>query len=534
MKKYLTLLLAVLLALTLVGCSSTDSGDSDSSTTLYFNLGYDPDSFDPQAANVSEAGVVVYQITDFLYRQNLDGEFEPSLAESYTVSDDGLVYTFTLREGITFSDGSAITAEDVRYSWVRALDPANAFEYAYQLYYIKNGEAYNAGEVDESEVGITVVDERTVEVTLESPTPYFISLTGFYTYGIVSKEFAEAQETYGDSPETTLSSGPFVVAEHVRDQYVRLEKNENYWDADSVVLEEIYIYCVEESSTEIQMFETGQLDLTWLSIPSADLTRLEEEGSLYYWSTANTRYIQANYDNEVLSDPLVRKALELAIDRDSIATNVVMSAEAVTGFIPNSMTAVDDTTQPFRTETLIPTSGDIEEAQRLLAEAGYPNGEGFPTDLELLYTTGEANKAIAEAIVAMWQENLNITVTAVNLEGTVRLDRKNTGDFDFSLDGWTTDYLDPYSFLEIFITGNAYNNSSYSNAEYDAYLEIAKNSTDQSVRQEAMAAAEAILIEDMGVLPLWQNTKAYLQIDTLTDLVLSELGTIDFKWASKG
>ena len=326
MKKCLVLLLIVLMAFGVVGCSGGD--ESDSGKVLYTNIGYDPDSFDPQQSNVLESGIVVNQLYDNLYREDPNGEFVPSLAEDYTVSDDGLVYTFTLRDGITFADGTPITVEDVIYSWTRALEPSNGFEYAYQLYYIKNGAAFNAGEASADELGLKAVDDKTLEVTLESPTPYFASLTGFITYGVVCKEFVEAQETYGVDVDSTLTSGPFVVAEHVKGQYVKLAKNENYWDKDSVNLDEIYIYCVEESSTEVQMYETGQLDMTYLNIPSADQTRLSEEGLLKTWSTANTRYIQANYDTEVLSDARVRKALEYALDLDAIATNVVFNSEA--------------------------------------------------------------------------------------------------------------------------------------------------------------------------------------------------------------
>ena len=531
MKKCLVLLLIVLMAFGVVGCSGGD--ESDSGKVLYTNIGYDPDSFDPQQSNVMESGIIVNQLYDNLYREDPNGEFVPSLAEGYTVSDDGLVYTFTLRDGITFADGTPITVEDVIYSWTRALEPSNGFEYAYQLYYIKNGAAFNAGEASADELGLKAVDDKTLEVTLESPTPYFVSLTGFITYGVVCKEFVEAQETYGVDVDSTLTSGPFVVAEHVKGQYVKLSKNENYWDKDSVNLDEIYIYCVEESSTEIQMYETGQLDMTYLNIPSADQTRLNEEGVLKTWSTANTRYIQANYDTEVLSDARVRKALEYALDLDAIATSVVFNSEAATGFIPSGMTAVDDASKPFKDTNLLEDAGNVELAKQLLAEAGYPNGEGFPDDLELLYTTDESNKAIAEAVVQMWKENLNINVKAVNLEGKVRLDRKNTGDFDFSLDGWTTDYLDPYSFLEIFETDNQYNNSHYSNSEYDDLLKVAKASSDQSERQEAMVKAEEILLEDMGVMPLYVATKSYMESDAVSGVVRSELGFMDFKWADK-
>ena len=238
-----------------------------------------------------------------------------------------------------------------------------------------------------------------------------------------------------------------------------------------------------------------------------------------------------NNENPVLADANVRSALLLALDRKVLAENVVTNSVACGGFIPNQMAAVDNPSNVFRTEDLLPAEGDIAKAQQLLADAGYPNGEGFPTDMELIYTTGEANKALAEAIVEMWRVNLNINITAANLEGTVRRDRKNTGDFEFSLDGWSTDYLDPFSFLEICMSDNQYNNGKYSNAEYDALMTEVKYSADQTLRQQKMVEAEEILVAEAGVMPLYNGTKMYMEREGVTGVVRSLLGQMDFKWA---
>lgn len=535
MKKLLVLLVAVLMALSLVGCSSgsndTPAADTPATKTLRFNVGFDPDSFDPQECNTMEPAIILDQMYDFLYRETETGDFVPSLATGYTTNEDGTVYTFTLRDGITFEDGTPITANDVKFSWTRALDPANAFEYAYQLYYIKNAEAFNAGEATADDLGLEVVDEKTLVVTLERPTAYFVSLTGFITYGIVSEAYANSVEKYGADASTALASGPYRVAEWNKGQYVKFEKNQNYWDKDNVNLDELIIYCVSESSTEITMYETDQLDMTYMSMTSADTLRLKDQ--LKYWQTLNTRYVMVNAEwDDVLSNPTVRQALMAALDLDTLAETVVLNCEAAEGYIPNGMAAVDNPSQLFRKEAFLKTSGDPETAKALLAEAGYPNGEGFPTNYQLVYTTNDANKALAEAIVYMWKDVLNIDVVAQNLEGTVRRDKKNAGDYQFSLDGWTTDYLDPYSFLEIFTTGNAYNQSKYSNADYDALVAVAANSLDQAEREVAMEAAEKLLIVDeMACLPLYNSIKAYLVKDSISGVVLSKMGIADFKWA---
>lgn len=547
MKKIISVLLVAVLCLSLVACGGNNNASSNeggnggnggsssnapaAKKVLRANCGFDPDTFDPQASNVLENALIVNQMYEYLYRENLNGEFAPALAESYTVSDDGLEYVFTLKDGIMFADGSPITTSDVKFSWVRALDPDNAFEYAYQLYYIKNGAAFNAGECSADDLGLEIIDEKTIKVTLENPAPYFVSLTGFTTYAIVSEKFASSVETYGADVASSLSSGPFMPTEWVKGQYVKYEKNPNYWDADSVKLDELYYYAVSESNTEIQMYETDMLDITYMGMPAATQAQYAAQGVLKSWPSLNTRYVMVNSENEVLSDPNVRKALQLALDLEPLARDVVTNCDPATGFIPEKMAAVDVPSNLFKTEGLIPTTAQVEEAQKLLAEAGYPNGEGFPTDFSIVYTTNEANKALAEAIVEMWRQNLNINVLAENLEGTVRRDRKNNGDYQFSLDGWSTDYMDPYSFLEIFKTGNAYNQSRYSNADYDAQLEIAATSNDQAERQAAMVKAEQILMADQACLPLYVSTKSFLAKDNLTGIVFSQMGSADFKCA---
>ncbi|MBQ1357957.1 MAG: hypothetical protein IIY63_01910 [Oscillospiraceae bacterium] len=531
LKKLFALLLVLVTVFSLTACGGKKEEDAGSDKmTVKFNTGFDPDSFDPQEANVMETSLVDNQCYDYLYRENLKGDFDPSLATGYTLDDSGTVYTFTLRDGIKFADGSPIKASDVVFSWTRALDPENAFEYAYQLYYIKNGEAFNAGEASASDLGLRIIDDKTLEVTLERPTPFFVSLTGFVTYGIVSEDFVTKQEKYGADVDSTLASGPFMPVEFNKGQYVRFEKNPNYWDAASVKIDELYFYCVSETSTELTMFETGNLDMTYMSFTAADTIRLKDQ--LLYWPSLSTRYIMCNNENGVMADPNVRKALAYALDVQKLCDTVVPSAVPCTGFVPNDMAAVDDTTKVFRKEALFDVDGDVELAKKYLADAGFPNGEGFPTDVSIVYTTSESNKAIAEALVEMWRVNLGITIKAENLEGTVRRDRKNSGDYYMSLDGWTTDYLDPYSFMEIETTGNIYNQGRVSNAEYDRLVAIAASSNDQAERQQAMEEAEKVLITDiMGLIPLYNSTKAYVANPKLKDVVMSLMGGIDFKSA---
>ncbi len=541
MKKLSLVLLTLLLCFGLFGCSgggngggdTPSGGDTAAKKVIKANVGFDPDTFDPQASNVMENAIVLTQMYSGLMRENPDGEFELDLAaELPTISEDGTVYTWKIKDNANFADGSPVTAEDVKFSWTRALDPNNAFDYAYQLYYIKNGEAFNAGEATADDLGLKVIDEKTLEVTLERPTPYFTGLTAFNTLMIISKTFAEKQATYGADVASSLASGPFVPVEFVKGQYVRYEKNQNYWDKDSVKIDELYLYAVSESSTEITMYEVGDLDMTYMGMSNADIKRYQQDGTLKYWSSANTRYIMVNNEKAPLDDPKVRKALSLALDRQSFVDNVIISAVVADGFVSNDMPAPDGS-GVFTPENFLNSTANIEEAQKLLAEAGYPNGEGWPEGVSIVYTTNDTNKVQCEALVEMWRTNLNINITAQNVEGTVRRDLKRTGDYYMSWDGWTTDYMDPYSFMEILITGNIYNQGRYSSAEYDALVAEAANSNDQAVRTEKMAAAEAIAMDEMGAIPVYNSIKGYLESDKISGVVCSQLGTWDFKWADK-
>lgn len=541
MKKLWILLMVVLMSLSLTGCGSDNSGKTDEGKVLRFNLGYEPDTLDPQLSNNLESGIIMTQLYDTLLREQPDGTFKPSLAESFTESEDGLVYTFKLRSGMKFSSGNPITAEDVVYSWTRALDPRIAAEYAYQLYYIKGAEALNATDPADTAaldaslagLGVKAIDELTVEVTLDHPTPYFSSLVGFVTYAVVDKKFIEATPEYGkDIKSSAAYSGPYVMKEWKRKEYVVLEKNVNYWDAGNVKLDQIYIYAVNSSPTEITMFETDQIDVTYFAMASADADRLQKAGLLKSADNLMTNYVTINTLRKPLDDVRVRQALLLALDRDALASQVMKKgAVAVDGLIPPGMPDPADLTKKFRTESLVSTTkADVPAAQKLLADAGYPNGEGFPV-FEVIYTTSESTKAIAEAMSEMWKANLNIDVKTQNMEGTVRRDKRQQKDFDMTLNGWSVDYIDPYSFLEICTTGNVYNEGSYSNAEYDRLVAASKEERDPVKRSQLLKDAEKIVVEEVGVLAYASSPRVYLEKEGVSGIIRSPLGLIDFKYA---
>ncbi len=554
LKRVLSLLLVLLMVFSLAACSgggdTNNGGDNeggeasgDVEQTISFNIISDPTTLDPGLSNVTENSIICTQMYDYLYRESADGGVAPSLAESYTVSDDGLVYTFKLRDGIKFSNGEPITANDFVFTWTRVLDPRTGAAYAYQLTYIKGGAALNSVDLSAADadkqiedaianLGLKAIDDKTLEVTLESPTPYFLSLVSFTTYAVLSEKAVTENPNWADDVSTLVTSGPFTLDEWKKGEYLIYKKNPNYWDADNVKLETLKFMMIDSATTEVTLWETGELDITYGNIPVSDMDRFEAEGKLKTQNWVQMYYITLQTEKTPFTDPRVNLALSMALDRTAFCTQVMKAGSIpAEGLIPPGMADVD-TSKTFREAGGNLLEENVEKAQQLLAEAGYPNGEGFPS-VEFCYTTNEKNKAQVEAIVEMWRTNLNIDVIPVNLEGKVRTEKRRMGDFDMTLNGWVGDYADPFTFFEVFLTGNSYNDGRYSNSEYDALIESTKTELDPNKRFATFHQAEEVLLSTMPIIPLAEGPKAYLEAESVKGVNRSPLGMVDFIYAYK-
>ena len=577
MKKKIALLLALsMIAAMLVGCTigggatTTTAGSSTSTTAgsgatatattaggggtapaadpkiITYNIGYTPEhGMDPGLGQTTSSVNMFIQVTGYLYRNNLQNEWVPELAESYTVSDDQLTWTFKLRPGMKFSSGNPITAEDVKYSWMRAIDPDMASEYAFILEVIKGAVDFEGSRSDDSPisyeaardaVGIEVIDDLTIAVTLEAPVPYFIQLMGFCTYGVLDMKFCEelkaAGKTYGDSPENASSSGPFKWTEYRIGEYFMTMVNENYVFADEIKLDGVRYTVIEQSVTELNLWETGEVDVTFVDMSSADRDKYDSEGKLTKVGILGTQWFAFNCVRAPFDDPKVRMALQKALDLDTLVNTVVKGGYLpADGFIPRSMPATDDPTKPFRTEPFYDIKGEVEAAKALLAEAGYPDGAGFP-DFKVQYgVTSDANRAIVEAMCAMWKTNLGINGIPDGMETQARLDARRAGDFDITCQGWGADYADPYTFLETMKYGHFYNYGNYNNPAFDQALADSFAATTDKGRNDALVLAEKILMEDAGVLMTYFSGKTFLQNPRVVDVVCSPMGIVDFRWA---
>lgn len=476
---------------------------SDVEQTLVWNLGSDPKTIDPGLNAASDGGHVTNNTFEGLMRE-IDGKLEPAMAESYTVSEDGLVYTFTIRDDAKWSDGQAVTANDFEYAWSRVVDPATASEYAW-IFDEVNVASWKA------------LDEKTFEVTLSVPTPYFVGLTAFYTFFPVRQDMVETagEGAWATNPETAVSNGPFKVTSFKTGDRIVLEPNEYYWRRDEVKLNKIEVLMIVDQATALTGYESGQIQVLD-DMPLAEIPRLLAEDSTFMILPNDAVYYYSfNTKVKPMDDVRVRKALSLAIDRTAIVETVTKAGQMPAhSLIPGGH--LDANGNVFNevsgTYDIAPTA-KAEEAQALLAEAGYPNGEGFPA-LEIMYNTSEGHKNIAEAIQEMWKQNLNIDVTLTNQEWAVFQDSRIQHNFQIARAGWIGDYSDPMTYLGMFTSGGTNNYSQWDNEEFDALLEASKTASGQD-RFDILYQADKLLSESYVVMPIYYYTDPQMVKDTV-------------------
>ena len=501
-------------ALTLPSCMSTCDEET---TTLVdkqeirIGNGTEPRELDPSTST----GVPESHIEDNLFEglcsyDPFTLKPMPGAAESWQISSDAKVYTFTLRKNLKWSDGKPLTAEDFVYSWQRTLDPKTASEYAYQLYYIKNGEAFNKGKLkDAKQLGVVAKDAHTLVVTLEQPTPYFLNLTSFHTLYPVPRHVIKKHKQEWTKEGKMVSNGPFKLAEWRLNRHIMLVPNEHYWDKDKVKIKAAYFMPIENENTEEKAFISGQLHMTTtvpsIKIPHYKKLKKRDPKNAVYQSTPmlGTYFYRFNVTKKPTDDKRVRRALALTIDRRLIVDKITKGDQLPAwSFVP------PDTAGYTYPRTFIkdsPSKQDIAEAKRLMKEAGYPNGKGFPK-IDLLYNTSEGHKKIAVAIQQMWKKHLGIEIGILNQEWKVFLNTVRALNYNISRAGWIGDYPDPNTFLDMYVTGGGNNDLGFSNKNYDNYIKMAAAEQVHAKRLEYFRQAEDILMEEMAIMPIYFYT----------------------------
>ncbi|HZP61046.1 MAG TPA: peptide ABC transporter substrate-binding protein [Opitutaceae bacterium] len=508
------LALFVAAALLLNGCGrhSADSvAGAPPKKILNFGNGTEPQDIDPQAVNgVPEFNIILALLEGLVSYDPHDQHPIPGVAKSWEISPDNLVYTFHLREDAKWSNGDPVTAQDFLLSYKRMLTPSLGAEYAYMIFnYVAGAKDYYDGKLkDFSQVGIKAPDAHTLQITLTHPTPYLLkAMCHMAWFPVPVKVIAkfgglDRKGTDWTRPGNFVGNGPFRLKSWQPNQRLVVERSPTYWDRANVKLDEIDFFPVENANAEENMFRTGQLDITSELPPDKipfykrdhpDQLRIAPFLGLYFYS--------CNVKRPPLDNVKVRRALALAIDRESLIKNVVKGDEqpayavsypGVAGYVPRAR-----------------LTGTVDEARRLLAEAGYPDGRGFPP-LELLYNTSEGHRAIAEAIQQMWKKNLNVDISLHNEEWKVYLDALNTKNYQLGRYGWIADYIDPNVFLDLWETGGGNNDTNWSDPEYDRLLAASRAAPNDQDRYEIYQKMDAILVDQLPIIPIYYYTRVHL------------------------
>ena len=534
-------LLALAASAALIGCKpktaeeAAREGGGDG--VLRWNLAADPKTLDPGLNGATDGSDIINNTHEGLIREQ-QGKLIPGMAESWETSDDGKTVTFNIRRGLKWSDGSPLTAKDFEYSWKRAIDPATASEYGWLWKYTNVVGAYDAveGKGSLDDVGIRAVDDYTFEVKLINPTDYFVSLSSFTTFNPVKQAAVEAgpEGAWAKNPDIYVSNGPFVLTDYTIGDGLTLEKNQNYWNADKVKLERIEVKFIDDTATGYTAYQAGEFDyLNATSVPTSEIpTLVAENPEFYIFPLLGTYYYNFNLDLEMWQDARVRRALTLAIDRKKITEVLSRGNVPAAGFVPPGFPDHQgrDFFETSGTYGIPLDDSGVAEAQRLLAEAGYPGGEGFP-EFVMLYNTAEGHKLVAEMMQEMFKTNLGITTTLENQEWAVFQDTRKEGDFELSRGGWITDFLDPMGLLAIFQSDNTYNDPNYDNQEYDKLVTRA-NETVGAEHFEALYAAQDILMTELPVIPVYHYVDYMLSSPQVKGWTRSQLGSVDFSGAS--
>ncbi len=491
------------------GDRPVDAGVRDQ--VLLLANGAEPRGLDPHiVTGVTENRVISAIIEGLInYHPTDDRLPEPGVAEHWESQDNHRVWLFELREDARWTNGDPVTAHDFVYSWKRMLTPELGAEYAEMLYILEKAQAFHQGEItDFSQVGVKALDDHTLEVTLVGPTPYFLQMLKHYSWYPVHPPTIErfggiaARGAEWTRPENYVGNGPFRLEAWEINRVIRVVKSDVYWDADTVRLREIRFYPIDNAATEESSFLNGQIHATsGLSSDKVPHYRRNRPDILYSEPYLGTYYYRLNVTRPVLDDVRVRRALALSIDRELIVERVTQGGQQPAwGYTPVMFGDYDPP------QTL---SHDPEAARRLLAEAGYPGGEGFPR-LEILFNTLEDHRKIAEAIQEMWRGALGIRVSLRNQEWKVYLETQARLDYDISRAGWIADYVDPITMLDLWTSTSGNNQTGWASDEFDELIQRARRSATQKEHYGLLRQAEKILLDELPVIPIYWYTQLYL------------------------
>ena len=533
--KNLIILFTTLFLLVFVSCDNQKSKNSFKEGEISINLGGEPRTLDPTLNSLSFGSIYMIHFFEGLTKRDIKDNVVPGMAESWDISKDGLKYTFHLRTNAKWSDGKSVIASDFEYALKRAANPKTAATYSHMLNIIKNARLIISGKAEVETLQVKALDDYTLEIILENPTPYFLEYISVSSpYFPVRKDIVE---TYGDNwsrnPETYIVNGPYIMTERKQDEKIVMEVNTNYYDKDYIVAEKINILIMDDSNTALAAMKNGDLQFSVIEAPMGEITSLMKENYILQEPAYGIYFLEINSQKGVLTNKNIRKALSLAFDRNYIISNVTKMNQIPAGaFVSPNLKDYDG--KDFRENggnyiDIDNYQNNVEEAKKLMADAGYPNGENFPV-LEIRTTPGYFT-LICEAIQDMYRSNLGIDILIKSEEYNATYQAMIQKDYDLARTGWTADFSDPMAMLNFFSKTSAVNHTGFESEEFNNLLEFASKTQNQKERMEALHKAENILFDYIPVIPIIYRMDPFMISPKLKGAIFNPLGRYKFNYA---
>ncbi len=547
MKKTIAMLLTMVMisSVLLSGCGKKDkaaggeaAAPEGGGSVVSVQVGPSPETIDPALNSAVDGANMIIHAFEGLLKFDKDNNIVPGMAESYDVSADGLTWTFHLRDGLKWSDGSDFTAEDFVYSWKRVADPATAAPYGYDLLnYVKGYDEAEAGNVDA--LAVSAPDAKTFVVELNNPCVYFDKIAAFAVMVPVQQATVEANgEAWSTNPDTYITNGPYYMTEYTDGSRIVFAKNPNYWDAANITFDTIIWNLIEDSNAAYSAYQNGDIDMI-KDVPTEEIPSLEGNPEFHVEPIMGTYYVTFNTQKAPFDNQKVREALSLAIDRAYVASTIMQGTYSpATNFVGPGISDEaagssfeEVTRQKYGDHFDISNyDADLEKAKKLLAEAGYPDGAGFP---EFEYLTNDAgyHKPVAEYLQSAWKElGINMTINIQEWK-TVTADRRN-GNFDVARNGWVYDWDDPSNMINLLETDNGNNDGKYSSPDFDKAVDEARTTTDLKVHFEKLHEAEQVALNDAAMAPVAYYNDFWLQKQNLKGTWHSPYGYWYFMYGS--
>lgn len=518
---------AVMMSSVLVGCGDdAATGKSADEQVLNLYIGDDLPNMDISKATDTYSFLMMANTMEGLVRLDETGTAQPGLAESWEISPDSKTYTFKLRDA-KWANGEAVTANDFVYSWKRTLNPDIGSQYSFMLYWVKGATEYNQGKGSDAEVGVKALDDKTLQVTLNNPTPFFLNQMSFPIFFAQNQKFVEEKgDKYGTSFDTILANGPFKMTAWEHDTSVTLEKNADYWDATNVALETVSYQVIKDSTAAANMYEAGQIDRVGLVRDHVDRYKDTPEFSLKPELTNG--YIIFNPATKGLDNAKIRTAMTWAIDRDMYADIVYHNGTVgATGFVPNGTS--DSAGGDFRKSAGDTLTKKTDAEVKAMFEEGLKEAGISAADLklELLVDDSDVAKKSSELLQEQWRSKLGITVNVQSVPFKLRLDKEKNMQYQIGLSLWGADYNDPMTFLDLFLADSEFNKVKYNNPKYDELINKAKAEADTKKRAQYLVEAEKLLMKDMPIGPVFFRGKAFATKEYVKGLITLPYG-IDY------